>query len=114
MPELRCRSVDDHYVLRDGAAGIFLAASQFPRHRETRAPAVSELKAHAEELHPKYRYLIEGPDTDPEGRPAVVRYSRKTRQQYLMSEQDGKATGWRVVYEGNRWVETPAATKKAG
>ena len=114
MPELRCRSVDDHYVLRDGAAGIFLAASQFPRHRETRAPAVTELRAHAEELHPKYRYLIEGPETDPEGRPAVVRYSRKTRQQYLMSEQDGKPTGWRVVYEGDRWVETPAAAKKAG
>ena len=112
MPELRCRSVDDHYVLRDGAAGIFLAASQFPRYRETRAPAVLELKAHADELHPKYRYLIEGPETDPEGRPAVVRYSRKTREQYLMSEEDGKATGWRAVYRDGQWVE-PAAGGRA-
>lgn len=130
MPELRCRSVDDHYVLRDGAAGIFLAASQFPRYRETRAPAVLELKAHAGELDPKYRYLIEGPETDPEGRPAVVRYSRKTREQYLMSEEDGKATGWRAVYRDGQWVEpaaggraqsapaarraSPAAAKRAG
>ena len=47
MPELRCAKVDDHYVLRDGAAGIFLAASQFPKHRETRAPTVAELRPHA-------------------------------------------------------------------
>ena len=112
MPELRCRTVDDHYVLRDGASGIFLAASLFPRYRETRAPTVPELKAHSDELDPKYRYLIEGPETDPEGRPAVVRYSRKSRRQYLMSEQDGKATGWRAIYQDGRWVE-PEGTARA-
>ena len=31
MPELQCVKVEDHYVLRDGASGIFLAASQFPQ-----------------------------------------------------------------------------------
>ena len=30
MPHLKCEKVDDHYLLRDGASGIFLAASQFP------------------------------------------------------------------------------------
>ena len=30
MPELECQKVEDTYVLRDGAAGMFLAASQFP------------------------------------------------------------------------------------
>ena len=35
--------------LRDGAAGLFLAASQFPRNRETRAPLVTELLAHQSE-----------------------------------------------------------------
>ena len=49
MPELRCVKVDDHYVLRDGASGIFLAASQFPKHRETRAPTVAELVPHRAE-----------------------------------------------------------------
>ena len=122
MPELRCRTLDDHYILRDGASGIFLAASLFPKHRETRAPAVAELKAHAGELHTKYRYLIEGPETDPEGRPALVRYSRKTGEQYLMSEQEGKATGWRADYRNGQWTafaatprkSSPAGARKAG
>ena len=35
MPHLRCEKCDDFYLLRDGAAGVFLAASQFPKHRET-------------------------------------------------------------------------------
>ena len=113
MPELRCRNVDDHYVLRDGAAGLFLAASGFPRNRETRAPAVSELKPHAAELDPKYRYLLEAPETDPEGRPAVVRYSRKAGEQYVTSEENGKATRWRAVYRDGRWVEPePAAGRQ--
>ncbi len=115
MPELRCRTVDDHYVLRDGAAGLFLAASGFPRNRETRAPAVSELKPHAAELDPKYRYLLEAPETDPEGRPAVVRFSRKAGEQYVTSEENGKATRWRAVYRDGRWVEpeAPAARQSA-
>ena len=109
MPELRCRTVDDHFVLRDGAAGLFLAASGFPRNRETRAPAVSELKAHAAELDPKFRYLLEAPEADPDGRPAVVRFSRKAGEQYVTSEENGKATRWRAVYRDRRWVESAAA-----
>lgn len=112
MPELRCRTVDDHYVLRDGAAGLFLAASGFPRNRETRAPAVSELKPHAAELDPKYRYLLDAPETDPEGRPAVIRFSRKAGEQYVTSEENGKATRWRAVYRDGRWVEpAPVAAR---
>ena len=109
MPELRCRTVDDHYVLRDGAAGLFLAASGFPRNRETRAPAVSELRSHAAELDPKFRYLLDAPEKDPEGRPTVVRFSRKAGEQYVTSEEDGKATRWRAVYRDGRWVESEAA-----
>ena len=114
MPELRCRTVDDHYVLRDGAAGLFLAASAFPRHRETRPPLVAELKAHAKELDPKFRYLVDAPETDPDGRPAVVRFSRKAGEQYVMSEHDGRSTGWRAVYRDGAWVEQESsrATKK--
>ena len=100
MPELRCERVDDHYVLRDGAAGIFLAASQFPKHRETRAPLVSELKAHGNELDPKFAYLLEAPETDGAGNPAAVRFSRKTREQYVTTEKGGKPTGWSAHYSG--------------
>jgi DNA topoisomerase-1 len=109
MPELRCATVDDYYVLRDGASGIFLAASQFPKHRETRAPLVSELKPHANELDPKLKYLLDAPERDPDGNPAEVRYSRKAKQQFVMSEVDGKATGWRAVYQDGRWVEDRSA-----
>jgi len=113
MPELRCEKVDDYYLLRDGASGIFLAASQFPRNRETRAPLIKEIKPHANELDPKFHYLLEAPETDSEGRPTVVRYSRKEKEQYVQSEEGGKATGWRAVYRDGRWVaeEAPANRK---
>ena len=103
MPELKCEKVDDHYVLRDGASGLFLAASGFPKNRETRAPLVSELIPHRDEIDPKYHYLLDAPQKDPEGRPAVIRFSRKTKEQYVQSEVDGKPTGWKAFHEGGRW-----------
>jgi DNA topoisomerase I len=104
MPELRCIKVDDHYVLRDGASGIFLAASQFPRHRETRAPTVNELLPYKERIDGKYQFLLIAPSADPEGNESVVRYSRKTKEQYVRSENDGKPTGWSAFYVNGKWV----------
>jgi len=112
MPELACEKVEDFYLLRDGAAGIFLAASQFPKHRETRAPKVIELKPHANELDPKFKYLVEAPETDPQGNPAVIRYSRKTKEQYVQSEIDGKASGWKAYYQNGKWVEEQKKSRK--
>ncbi|WP_163560084.1 type I DNA topoisomerase [Halomonas sp. NO4] len=103
MPELACQKVDDHYVLRDGASGLFLAASKFPKNRETRPPLVRELKAHAEELPEKYRYLLDAPSEDPEGRPAQIRFSRKAKEQYVMTEENGKATGWKATFDNGKW-----------
>jgi len=100
-------------VLRDGAAGIFLAASKFPRNRETRAPKVEELLIVKDQLDPKFAYLTEGPVKDPKKRPAIIRYSRKTKSQYLMSEaKDGKATGWTAHYENGKWHEDKTKMKK--
>ncbi|MEP3563027.1 MAG: type I DNA topoisomerase [Marinobacter sp.] len=104
MPELKCQKVDDTYVLRDGASGLFLAASKFPKNRETRPPLVMEIKPHRKEIDPKHDYLMDAPEKDPEGNPTVIRYSRKTKEQYVMSEKDGKATGWSAWYENGRWV----------
>ncbi|SOC56084.1 DNA topoisomerase I [Chromohalobacter canadensis] len=103
MPELACQKVEDHYVLRDGASGLFLAASQFPKNRETRPPLVKELKAHRDELPEKYHFLLDAPGEDPEGRDAQIRFSRKTKSQYVMSERDGKASGWRAEFEDGKW-----------
>jgi DNA topoisomerase-1 len=103
MPELRCAKVEDHYVLRDGASGIFLAASQFPRHRETRAPTVEELLPYKDRIDEKYQFLLTAPVLDPEGKPTVIRYSRKTKEQYVRSEDDGKPTGWSAFYSNGSW-----------
>ncbi|MEP1214939.1 MAG: type I DNA topoisomerase [Marinobacter sp.] len=103
MPELQCQKVDDTYVLRDGASGLFLAASKFPKNRETRPPLVMEIKPHKQEIDPKYNFLMDAPERDPEGNPTVIRYSRKSKEQYVMSEKDGKATGWSAWYVNGKW-----------
>ena len=103
MPELKCEKVNDTYILRDGASGLFLAASQFPKNRETRAPLVLELIPHKDEIDPKYHFLCDAPKKDPEGRAAVIRYSRKTKEQYVQTEVDGKPTGWRAFFDGGKW-----------
>jgi DNA topoisomerase I len=103
MPELICQKVEDHYVLRDGAAGLFLAASQFPRNRETRAPFVDEILPHQSEIDPKYTFLFSAPVADPDGNRTQVRFSRKTKEQYVMTEVDGKASGWKAFYRGGKW-----------
>jgi DNA topoisomerase-1 len=93
-------------VLRDGAAGLFLAASKFPKIRETRAPKVAELRSVADQLDPKYQFLLEAPDVDPEGNPTVVKFSRKNQAQYVGSETaEGKQTKWSLVFQDGKWVE---------
>ena len=110
MPELQCLKVEDHYILRDGASGIFLAASQFPKNRETRAPLVKELLPHKDEIDPKYTFLFSAPTEDKDGLDTVVRYSRKTKEQYVQSEVEGKATGWKAFYDGGKWQITEGAS----
>ena len=105
LPELECEKSDAHFVLRDGASGIFLAAHTFPKSRETRAPKVAELARFKDRISPKFYYLADAPQQDPDGNPAIIRYSRKTKQQYVMSEDDkGKASGWAAWYQSGKWV----------
>ena len=116
MPELQCEKVEDTYVLRDGASGMFLAASQFPKKRETRAPLVTELIPHKAEIPEKYHFLLDAPVKDSDGNPSIVRYSRKSKEQYVMTESEGKATGWSALFDGKKWSITEkkkAAPKKA-
>ena len=119
MPELECEKSEAHFVLRDGAAGIFLAAHTFPRSRETRAPKVAELHRFRDRISEKFYYLADAPAKDNEGNLSVVRYSRKTKEQYVMTEiptEEGKpkATGWTAKYIDGKWVEDiPKPKKKA-
>ncbi len=104
LPELPCEKSDAYFVLRDGAAGVFLAANTFPKSRETRAPLVEELVRFRDRLPEKLRYLADAPVEDAEGNKAVVRFSRKTKQQYVASEKNGKATGWSAFYVDGKWT----------
>jgi len=111
MPELICEKVEDHFILRDGASGLFLAASMFPRNRETRAPLVEELIPHREEIDPKYGFIMDAPTVDDAGNKTLVRYSRKTKEQYVQSELNKKATGWKAFYKNGKWEITKAPIK---
>lgn len=120
MPELACNKVEDHYILRDGASGLFLAASKFPKNRETRPPFLDELLPHQGEIDPKYHFLFDAPLTDDAGNRTQIRYSRKTKEQYVMTDVEGKATGWKAFFDGGAWqtsgtakvVKKKAAPKK--
>ncbi len=106
MPELKCSQSDAYFVLRDGAAGVFLAAHNFPKSRETRSPRVQDLARHRDELDEKFLYLADAPQTDPEGNPAIIRFKRKEREQILGSEKGGKATKWIAHFENDEWKWT--------
>ena len=114
MPDLPCVKVEDHYILRDGAVGIFLAASQYPKHRETRAPLVVELIPYKDAIDSKYKYLFSAPQQDPEGLQALVRFDRKNKVHYVQTELDGKPTGWKGRYTDGCWKieDGRKATKK--
>lgn len=107
MPELKSQKHDDHFILREGAAGLFLAASKFPKVRETRAPKLAELRAIKDKMDEKFQYLFKGPDEDPDGNATILRWSRKKKEQYIGSENSktGKATRWGVYWRNGEWVE---------
>ena len=104
IPELKCAKVDDFFILRDGSSGLFLAASQFPKNRETRSPLLLEIIDHKDEIDPKYHYLFDAPKHDPDKNPSIIRFSRKNKEHYLSSEKNGKATKWKSFYRNGRWL----------
>ncbi|ATF09027.1 type I DNA topoisomerase [Candidatus Enterovibrio altilux] len=103
FPELPCENSDSYFVLRDGASGLFLAASNFPKSRETRAPLVEELAYFKDRIPGKYKYLADAPAQDPDGRKAVVRFSRKSKESYVRTEDDGKPSGWTSLLIDGQW-----------
>lgn len=113
LPELPCENSDAYFVLRDGASGLFLAASTFPKSRETRAPLVEELVRFKDRISPKFHYLTEAPEKDPDGLPMVVRFSRKSKENYVRSEVDGKPSGYTALYVDGKWEITDKRKKPA-
>ncbi|WP_225639562.1 type I DNA topoisomerase [Candidatus Profftia sp. (ex Adelges kitamiensis)] len=106
LPELQCIESDAYFVLRDGSAGIFLAANTFPKSRETRAPLVEELARFRGRLPARFVYMADAPQKDPKGNKTIVRFNRKTKKQYISSEYKGKATGWAAFFSNGKWIDT--------
>ncbi len=115
LPDLKCIKCEDHYLLRDSMKGLFLAASQYPKNRETRAPKVHEVKDLRESFitacrflpdKEKHLYLLSAPEKDKDGNPYVIRYNRTDDVHYLASEKDGKKTKWTATFTNGEWVQT--------
>ncbi len=105
LPELSCDKSKSYFVLRDGVAGVFLAANTFPKSRETRAPLVEELARFKHRLSQKIHYLADAPLIDSTGNKTLVRFNKKTQEQYITSEKNGKSTGWCAFYVNGKWIE---------
>jgi len=112
LPDLKCIKCEDHYLLRDSMKGLFLAASQYPKNRETRAPKVHEIKDLKEQFtnacrflpdKDKHIYLLSAPEKDRDGNPYVIRYNRTDNIHYVASEKDGKKTKWTATYSNGEW-----------
>ena len=114
IPDLACLKCEDHYLLRDSMKGLFLAASKYPKNRETRAPKVSEINSLSSEIleacrflpkTDKHSYLMSAPEKDRDGNPYVIRYNKTDDVHYLASEKDGKKTKWTAVFANGEWVQ---------
>ncbi|RPH92697.1 MAG: DNA topoisomerase I subunit omega, partial [Calditrichaeota bacterium] len=103
MPELKCAKSDAHFLLREGLVGLFLAAHNFPKSRETRSPLVEDLARHRAELDPRFHYLADAPAADPDGNQSVVKFNRKGKYHYLASQIEGKTAHWSASYVEGEW-----------
>lgn len=116
MHELACQHSKGYFILRDGAAGLFLASSEFPRSRETKAPKVKDMKRHRDKLNAKHHFLADAPEHDPAGRDFEIRFARKTKSYFLASERPDttssaaaakskkpKLPSWIATYNGSSW-----------
>ena len=114
LKNLKCIKCEDHYLLRDSMKGLFLAASQYPKNRETRAPKVHEINKLNLEINEacrflpnkdKHTYLLSAPEKDIDGNEYVIRYNRTDDIHYVASEKDGKKTKWTAVFSDGEWKQ---------
>jgi len=103
FPNILCEKSNTWFVLREGVSGIFLAASTFPKSRETRSPFVEELFKFKDLLPEKLKYLITAPQKDDEGNKTIVCFDKKSKKQYIASKKEGKFTNWSAFFVKNKW-----------
>jgi len=114
--DISCTKFEDFYLLRDSMKGLFLAASKYPKNRETRAPSVKEfVKSVSQDSLTdackylddpmKHDHLLSAPKKDIDGNPYIIRYNKLEDTHYLASEKEGKKTGNTATHSGSKWVE---------
>ncbi|QCI23822.1 type I DNA topoisomerase [Buchnera aphidicola (Macrosiphoniella sanborni)] len=103
FPELLCTKSNAWFVLREGISGIFFAANNFPKSRETRSPFVEELAKFQHLLPKKIHYLSTAPIRDDQENKTIVCFNRKNQEYYVASKKKGKFTGWSAIFRDNKW-----------
>ncbi len=84
IPCIKCKS---SMILRDGASGLFLACSAFPKCRNTMNVSIKLLRTLKNKLDPKFHPLTEAPATCPNCQGDVIlRWSRKVKKNFFTCE----------------------------
>ena len=55
---------------------------------------------------------MRAPAQDPEGNRSLIKFGRKTKEHFVMTEVDDKPTGWRADFVDGKWVEEAAPVRK--
>jgi len=55
---------------------------------------------------------LDAPTEDSNGNKSMVRFSRKTQELYVSTDnEEGKASGWTAYFEGGKWVASEKAKR---
>ena len=113
MPHLACEKAKDTYLLRFALNGMFLAASKYPKIRETRPITLLELVEVGDKLEEKFKYLLSGPSMDPNGFQAQVFFDKKEQTHFLGSVKEGKKTSWKAYFNNGAWFANQLEAKSS-
>ena len=103
MEKLKVKGKNDHFILRVSGDSIFLAASKFPKVRETRAISITELKSVGDKIPDNFKFYLTAPEKVND-LPTFAMYDRFKKEPIVCAMLDTT----RVVtlhYKDNKWVE---------
>ena len=56
----------------------------------------------------------DAPSRDPDGNRFLIRFKRKEKTHYLVSESDGEKKSWSAVFESGKWVMSAKGGGRGG
>jgi len=90
-------------ILMVSVSTVSKAMNDSPEISEKTKKKVKELAKFKDRLPEKFKYLAEAPKEDDDGNDAIVRFSRKHKEQYVVTEIKKKQTGWKAFYRSGKW-----------